>query len=303
MASSPIASPNSYFPKIEEVVSCPLSLEPIKMPVIVPCCGKTFEREQIVQALASNALCPLCREDLSSSELIPNRALKDLTDVVNTRPHSPHSIFMAILQYGNTMIEGAQYEEVLNQCDDQTIETFMYENMNEEFPAPVIKERFVTLFSGKISFQNKKRVTDIFNEVRSTKMYDRLERLETEKKALVCENKWLVAEKVALINRVDELSNLNTSKESQLQAKQDLLDRQEILIQRIQAVKLREDAVRQKERDIATGALAGSVGAVALGLFFIPVGVAEVILLAGGGGLAGAAIGNEANKHRKSVKA
>lgn len=48
-------------------LTCPLTLERFRDPVTVPCCGKSFEREEIVEHLSQNdaQLCPLCNGDLS----------------------------------------------------------------------------------------------------------------------------------------------------------------------------------------------------------------------------------------------
>ncbi|KAH0788562.1 von Willebrand factor type A domain containing protein [Histomonas meleagridis] len=58
---------------------CPISLEIMKDPVIMPD-GQTYEREQIEKALSVNPVSPLTRQPMSMSDAKTNYALKSLID-------------------------------------------------------------------------------------------------------------------------------------------------------------------------------------------------------------------------------
>jgi ankyrin repeat protein len=46
-------------------LKCPLTLDFFVDPITVPCCGKSFEREELVEHLRNNLTCPCCNGDLS----------------------------------------------------------------------------------------------------------------------------------------------------------------------------------------------------------------------------------------------
>lgn len=53
--------------RLESDLQCPLSLDFLDDPVTVPCCGRSFSREQLRSHLRVSALCPLCRADIPTA--------------------------------------------------------------------------------------------------------------------------------------------------------------------------------------------------------------------------------------------
>ncbi|NGX32502.1 MAG: hypothetical protein K1060chlam4_00550 [Candidatus Anoxychlamydiales bacterium] len=56
---------------------CPISLAVMKDPVLAKC-SHTFERSNIEEWLKKNPSCPECREKIDRTDLVSNRALKNL---------------------------------------------------------------------------------------------------------------------------------------------------------------------------------------------------------------------------------
>lgn len=61
-------------------LSCPICTDTLTSPVIVSCCGHTFCRLCLDQALSYNDACPFCRAPLLAGIdcVLPNRALQDI---------------------------------------------------------------------------------------------------------------------------------------------------------------------------------------------------------------------------------
>lgn len=51
-------------------LTCPLTLDLYKDPISVPCCGQTFSRVPLVQALQFSPFCPLCKKNLNVSDVL-----------------------------------------------------------------------------------------------------------------------------------------------------------------------------------------------------------------------------------------
>ncbi|KAG1709293.1 hypothetical protein DVH05_019936 [Phytophthora capsici] len=63
----------------EKVLTCPITLELLELPVVTGCCGKTFSSEGLRQAIKQNTRCPFCRGKLSSTH--PNRDVAKLVEL------------------------------------------------------------------------------------------------------------------------------------------------------------------------------------------------------------------------------
>jgi len=61
---------------------CPISFEIMEDPVITKC-SHTFDRASIITWLSRNPLCPICRNRIEISDLVPNRSLKSLIQGYN----------------------------------------------------------------------------------------------------------------------------------------------------------------------------------------------------------------------------
>ena len=59
---------------------CPITQEVMQDPVIAVADGNTYERAAIVEWLKKSQTSPITRQPLASSQLVPNRALKDAID-------------------------------------------------------------------------------------------------------------------------------------------------------------------------------------------------------------------------------
>jgi uncharacterized protein YegL len=71
---------------ITQELICPLSLETLIEPITVPCCGKAFSRDLLVEWLTESDSCPLCRGDLSqfnASEVSRNNTIQAIIDTIN----------------------------------------------------------------------------------------------------------------------------------------------------------------------------------------------------------------------------
>ena len=61
-------------------LSCPICLELLSVPVMLPCCQQTFCKRCLQQALGSSGSCPLCRSSASLEQCLPNRSLEGLLE-------------------------------------------------------------------------------------------------------------------------------------------------------------------------------------------------------------------------------
>jgi hypothetical protein len=52
--------------RLENDLTCPLSLDFLEDPVTVPCCGRSFSRRELKSHLDTNETCPLCRQNIKS---------------------------------------------------------------------------------------------------------------------------------------------------------------------------------------------------------------------------------------------
>ena len=85
-------------------LSCPICLELLKSPVLLPCCQQTFCKNCLRQALSSSSSCPLCRAPARMEQCLPNRTLEGLLarrrgcDIESSIPNwprrSPTNVFM-----------------------------------------------------------------------------------------------------------------------------------------------------------------------------------------------------------------
>ncbi|KAG7395743.1 hypothetical protein PHYBOEH_003273 [Phytophthora boehmeriae] len=63
----------------ENFLTCPISLDLFDDPVTTNCCGKTFSSAALLEALARNPACPICRADRVS--VVPNRDIAALVEL------------------------------------------------------------------------------------------------------------------------------------------------------------------------------------------------------------------------------
>eukprot|EP01060_Flectonema_neradi_P009626 TRINITY_DN16854_c0_g1_i1.p1 TRINITY_DN16854_c0_g1~~TRINITY_DN16854_c0_g1_i1.p1 ORF type:complete len:1402 (+),score=282.26 TRINITY_DN16854_c0_g1_i1:59-4264(+) len=78
--------------RLRQDLTCPLCLELFRDPVTVPCCGKAFEREELVKSLAFREKCPLCNGDLSEFDAeaaAKNVLLAGLVDTLQEQRDEP----------------------------------------------------------------------------------------------------------------------------------------------------------------------------------------------------------------------
>ena len=85
--------------QIEEddlALSCPICLELLNVPVMLPCCQQTFCKLCLRQALGSGtSTCPLCRASARMEQCLPNRSLEALlarcrgSDIESSIPNWP----------------------------------------------------------------------------------------------------------------------------------------------------------------------------------------------------------------------
>ena len=59
---------------------CGITHDIMTDPVVVPCCGNTYDRMAAEQWIGANESCPSCRADLDCSMLVPNRALRQMIE-------------------------------------------------------------------------------------------------------------------------------------------------------------------------------------------------------------------------------
>ena len=68
-------------------LKCPLCKRIFKSPVVTPCCGDSFCRKCLSEALTTRAYggrnkCPSCRQTINPAEIMPNKVLSDSVDAV-----------------------------------------------------------------------------------------------------------------------------------------------------------------------------------------------------------------------------
>ena len=61
-----------------EHLACPICLELLTTPVMLPCCQQTFCRPCLKQALRRSSACPLCRASTRIEDALPNRTVEGL---------------------------------------------------------------------------------------------------------------------------------------------------------------------------------------------------------------------------------
>jgi hypothetical protein len=71
--------------RILDACCCPLTLERMEDPVISPY-GHSYERAAITKVLRRDPRCPTTRKELHIMDLCPNRALKEIIEVLNNEP-------------------------------------------------------------------------------------------------------------------------------------------------------------------------------------------------------------------------
>lgn len=76
-------------------LTCPICLELLTNPVMLPCCQQTYCKRCLRQALSNSGKCPLCRAPAGMELSLPNRALEGLLalrkgrDIESAIPHWP----------------------------------------------------------------------------------------------------------------------------------------------------------------------------------------------------------------------
>ena len=95
--------------KIDLILSCPITREPMIEPVITPY-GHTYEKNAIEESLAISASDPFTKKELKSTDLIPNRALLELcnSQQTNGEPlvelcNSQQICYIAVKQNGKAL--------------------------------------------------------------------------------------------------------------------------------------------------------------------------------------------------------
>jgi hypothetical protein len=84
------------FEEDDLALSCPICLELLNEPVMLPCCQQTFCKLCLRQALGSGtSTCPLCRAAVRMGQALPNRSLEALlarcrgSDIESSIPNWP----------------------------------------------------------------------------------------------------------------------------------------------------------------------------------------------------------------------
>lgn len=72
-----------------DLPTCPITLEHLADPVVVPCCGKAFSRHALGEALSRQRHCPLCRASLATFRVERATRVRDLEGVAITRVLGP----------------------------------------------------------------------------------------------------------------------------------------------------------------------------------------------------------------------
>ena len=62
----------------DEHLTCPICLELLHTPVMLPCCQQTFCKRCLKQALRRSSSCPLCRASTRIEDALPNRSVEGL---------------------------------------------------------------------------------------------------------------------------------------------------------------------------------------------------------------------------------
>lgn len=56
--------------RVRDTDVCPITMDTIRTPATTPCCQNTFEMEALLRNICSRQACPMCRESLSSSDVV-----------------------------------------------------------------------------------------------------------------------------------------------------------------------------------------------------------------------------------------
>ena len=62
---------------------CPITLELMVEPILLPCCWKSCSRESIVEWLKQHNNCPLCRSDISIFDAINAPLIRNLANMID----------------------------------------------------------------------------------------------------------------------------------------------------------------------------------------------------------------------------
>ncbi|KAL1519811.1 hypothetical protein AB1Y20_023318 [Prymnesium parvum] len=63
---------------LDAALACPICLDELRSPVLLPCCGNTFCTNCLREAFQRSSTCPLCRSSTTWAAATPNRAISSL---------------------------------------------------------------------------------------------------------------------------------------------------------------------------------------------------------------------------------
>jgi hypothetical protein len=113
--------------RVHDELTCPLSLELLLDPIVVPCCQRAVSRSQLVLAFQRRRHCPMCNGDLSNYDAATapkNLALEKLVEAVQVpaaaaAPVRPEHRWSAWLD----RVEQSQMAELTLQLEDSLFAT------------------------------------------------------------------------------------------------------------------------------------------------------------------------------------
>jgi len=95
--------------ELKALFSCPLTLDTLENPVSGKC-GHTFERKKIELWLQSKNTCPLCRERITTGDLVQNRMVKQAIDILKQRGRATD---------GNVAVTNESERAIVSEAEEQ----------------------------------------------------------------------------------------------------------------------------------------------------------------------------------------
>ena len=123
---------------MSEIPECPITKAPLKDPVMDPE-GNTYEKSAILEWLAAHGTSPITRTPLAPSQLIPNRALKDLIEKKEQETKMNTSNSKITLPYRTECLSDDQIkvEVAVSKKATHTIVSIEGPDVDETFPVHI----------------------------------------------------------------------------------------------------------------------------------------------------------------------
>ncbi len=187
----------SHQKSLLDFVTCPITLETTKFPVVTDCCHRVFEKDIIVAHIAAGNICPWCRHDLEEANLKEKAEITALAEVCR-QPTRASGIFLAMFRgvVGYNSVE--EYSDEILGIKKKDLRTFLELYVTSE-NHKVARARMVDILEDNGFDEAETKISSIFERLRSDILDAQVTRLTSENAVLRAENTQLKAQVQMLV--------------------------------------------------------------------------------------------------------